>query len=105
MNEDRFMALVTLILVTVATAHSWNDKTDLKEQLTVSFAEVRPIFDKKCSSCHLAPTDWTDYSTAFERRGEIKSRVWILRNMPPRGNMSEDERLTIKNWVDGGANP
>jgi mono/diheme cytochrome c family protein len=59
--------------------------------------------------------NWLDYKTAFADRKEIRKRVWdswkgsYYKQPMPAGNgaelraMTEDERLTIKRWVEEGA--
>lgn len=65
-----------------------------------------PIFQSRCSACHNSsyePRNWLDYKIAFEKREEIKKRVYTLKSMPPSGfNIKDEERETLKNWVDEG---
>ena len=81
--------------------------------------DVLPIVLGKCYNCHNDQTrflsDWTDYSTAFSHRMEIKRRVWdswqgrYFREAMPAGNspqclaMTDADRQTIRRWVDEGA--
>lgn len=88
---------------------------------TASFTFARdalPIFLAKCFSCHNDQTrflpNWSDYKTAFAHRKEIKRRVWdswkgqYFKEPMPAGNspqcleMTEDERVIIKRWVESG---
>jgi mono/diheme cytochrome c family protein len=81
--------------------------------------DVLPIFMGKCAKCHgdsgsVLP-NWLDYETAFGDRSEIKRRVWhswkgsYYKQPMPAGNglesqtMTEDERQTVKRWVENGA--
>jgi len=81
--------------------------------------DVLPIVLGRCYSCHNDQTkflrDWSDYSTAFSHRVEIKRRVWdswqgrYYKEPMPAGNspqciaMTEADRATIKRWVEQGA--
>lgn len=81
--------------------------------------DVLPIFMGKCVRCHNNESkvsyNWLDYKKAFGDRCEIKRRVWnswkgayFKQPMPP-GNgseaqtITEEERKTIKAWVETGA--
>ena len=82
-------------------------------------ADVLPIVLGRCSSCHNDQAkflpDWSDYSTAFSHRTEIKRRVWdswrgrYYKEPMPAGNspqcmaMTESDRQIIKRWVEQGA--
>jgi len=69
----------------------------------VRFSEVKPVFENRCKSCHYQPHwDWTKYETAYPKRHTIKTRVWVLRNMPAGGKITEDERKLIRDWVNDG---
>lgn len=69
---------------------------------SVSFSDVKPIFEHRCMQCHSdSHWNWTNYDVAFKNRDKIKFKVWTLRMMPP-GGMPNDERLKIRDWVDGG---
>jgi mono/diheme cytochrome c family protein len=81
--------------------------------------DVLPILLGKCFSCHNDQTrflpNWSDYSTAYAKRVEIKRRVWdswqgrYYKEPMPAGNspqcqaMTEADRQTIKRWVEQGA--
>lgn len=81
--------------------------------------DVLPIVLGRCYSCHNDQTkflpNWSDYSTAFSHRVEIKRRVWdswqgsYYKEPMPAGNspqfiaMTEADRETIKRWVEQGA--
>lgn len=70
--------------------------------------DVRPIMQAGCS-CHQpggqmhgnVPLD--TYQRAFQRRSTIKQKVFVERSMPPGGGISDQQRETIRAWVDGGA--
>ena len=81
--------------------------------------DVLPIVLGKCYGCHNDQTkflpNWSNYSTAFSHREEIKLRVWdswqgrYYKEPMPAGNspqcmaMTEAERQIIKQWVEQGA--
>lgn len=80
--------------------------------------DIQPIFMGKCSRCHNSQAqylpNWLDYKQAFADRREIKRRVWdswkgiYYKQSMPAGNspecqsITEEDRKTIKNWVDSG---
>ena len=81
--------------------------------------DILPIFMGKCSRCHNEQArfvyNWLDYKTAFADRWEIRRRVWDswkgsyfkesmpIANSPESLAISDEDRLTIRNWVTGGA--
>jgi mono/diheme cytochrome c family protein len=127
------VAAATLIFVGLGTAlASGHDapqsqttaKNSNASQLVASDTEtylrdVRPIFMGKCARCHNDQAkfmyNWLDYKTAFADRKEIRRRVWdswkgtYYKQTMPAGNgpechtITDEERRTIKEWVDTGA--
>ena len=81
--------------------------------------DVQPIFMGNCSSCHNQQSrfvyNWLDYKTAYADRWEIRRRVWDswkgsyykeampIANSPESLALNDEERLTIRQWVDAGA--
>ena len=81
--------------------------------------DILPIIMGKCSRCHNEQArfvyNWLDYRTAFTDRWEIKRRVWDawkgtyfkesmpIANSPESFALTDEERLTIRNWVIAGA--
>jgi mono/diheme cytochrome c family protein len=81
--------------------------------------DVLPILMGKCGRCHNDQThvmsNWLDYKTAAARRWEIKRRIWdswkgaYFKQPMPIANSTEseaitdEERTTIRNWVQSGA--
>ena len=90
-----------------------------KEEPVTYLRDVWPIFMGKCVRCHNSEAklmyNWLDYKTAFGDRWEIRKRVWdswkgsYYKQPMPAGygpellTMTEEERLTIKHWVEAGA--
>jgi len=80
--------------------------------------DVLPIFMGNCSSCHNQQSrfvyNWLDYKTAYSDRWEIRRRIWDswkgsyykepmpIANSPESLNLTEDQRLIIREWVDQG---
>lgn len=80
--------------------------------------DIRPILMGNCSRCHNQSSqflyNWLDYSTAYADRWELKRRVWDsykdtyykevmpVANSPESIALSEEDRLTIKHWVESG---
>jgi len=71
--------------------------------------DALPIFQNRCSQCHnpsaMPDKNWLEYDIAKSKKALILNRVWIKRDMPMGGNITEDERQIIKNWIEGGAQP
>jgi mono/diheme cytochrome c family protein len=81
--------------------------------------DIQPIFMGNCSRCHNQQSrfvyNWLDYRTAFADRWEIRRRVWDswkgsyyreampIANSPESLALSDEERTTIRNWVDSGS--
>jgi mono/diheme cytochrome c family protein len=80
--------------------------------------DIQPIFMGNCSRCHNQQSrfvyDWLDYKTAYADRWEIKRRIWDswkgtyyketmpVANSPESLALTDEERLTIRKWVDDG---
>ncbi len=96
----------------VATASTNQPPTYLRD--------ILPIIMGKCSRCHNEEQarfvyNWLDYQSAFADRWEIRRRVWNswkgtyfkeampIANSPESFALTDEERLTIWNWVAGGA--
>ncbi len=89
-----------------------------KDHPTTYLGDVLPILMGKCSRCHNEQArfvyNWLDYKTAFTDRWEIRRRVWDswkgsyfkesmpIANSPESLAMTDEERLTIRNWVAEG---
>lgn len=81
--------------------------------------DVLPIIMGKCSRCHNSQArfvyNWLDYKTAYHDRYEIRRRIWDswkgyyykesmpIQNSPESLNITEEERLKIRDWVIAGA--
>ena len=70
--------------------------------------DILPIFKAKCASCHNATSppnqpNWLDYKTAATYKDSILKRVWVVRDMPPSKDLSDENRAMIAAWVKSGA--
>ena len=88
------------------------------EQKPTYLRDVLPILMGKCSRCHNEQAhfvyNWLDYKTAFTDRWEIRRRIWDswkgsyykesmpIANSPESLAITDEERLTIRNWVNDG---
>lgn len=80
----------------------------------VSFADVKPIFERRCAACHpskMAP-DWTNEQQALPlvKNGKLKLRVVIQKTMPQIGSpqaseITQEERDLIAGWIESVNNP
>lgn len=96
---------ITNIIVLLLLWLSWNQGVVLAA--TPSFQkDIRPIFEKRCSMCHNKEVwkerNWLDYDTAVKNKDKILNRVWVMKDMPPSGDIPIDERVIIKKWIDNG---
>tara|TARA_B100001248_G_scaffold259792_1_gene246543 strand:+ start:5479 stop:6489 length:1011 start_codon:yes stop_codon:yes gene_type:complete len=78
----------------------------------LGFADVRPVFEKHCSSCHpsVAGPNWLNYDNAIAKiqDGSLKRRLIDEKSMPPPGSpqamaISEEERQLVARWLALGA--
>ena len=90
---------------------------DRRYRPAASFAEVQPVFQARCQSCHAtrptqegftAPPKGVILETQAELRARaamIKQQVWDSHVMPPGNltNITSDERRLIARWIKGGA--
>ena len=108
------VSVLILLAACFITAPSTNPNECKKE---VSITEVQEIVQKRCVQCHSAtPTDDTykvapngvKYDTPediFKKKDLIMQRVVITKTMPQNNktNMTEEERQTIRCWIEQGA--
>ncbi len=70
----------------------------------VTFTEdIKPIFQKHCSSCHFGAVE---YTSAFKNKDRIYNKFVRLRSMPPKyvnTRPNEAELLLVKQWIETGA--
>jgi mono/diheme cytochrome c family protein len=104
---------------TAAASPASSTNTVPKADTATYLGDVLPILMGKCYRCHNEQVsltgNWLDYKTAFSDRREIKRRVWdawqgrYFKQPMPAGfspelhAMTDEERLTIKHWVEAGA--
>ena len=112
-------ATLGCISITLASAQSVTATTESTNQAPTYFRDVLPIIMGKCSRCHNNQArfvyNWLDYRTAYADRWEIKRRLWDswkgsyckesmpIANSPESLAITDEERLTIRNWVAHGA--
>src|SRR5579872_6760935 len=92
--------------------------SESKNRRPTYLRDILPILMGKCSRCHNEQArfvyNWLDYKTAFGDRWEIRRRVWDswkgsyykesmpIANSPESLAITDEERLTIRNWVAEG---
>lgn len=73
------------------------------------FADVKPILQAKCISCHVSPGQITDYAVAAQWSDDIARRIALPSNNNehmPKGTapqLSPDEISKIRGWHDAGS--
>jgi uncharacterized membrane protein len=71
--------------------------------------DAQPIFRERCKMCHddfnMPDKNWMKYEIAKSKKDAILNRVWVKKDMPQANitEMTDKERVTIKNWVEEGA--
>jgi uncharacterized membrane protein len=102
-----FAGLISLIIITAPSTRN------IKYSKPVSFAEVQPVFQKRCNSCHSsAPTDdiqkVAPNGLMFDTEEQIlkvKDRIFfraVQTKTMPQGNktgITDEERQMIGSWV------
>jgi mono/diheme cytochrome c family protein len=87
-------------------------------QMPTYLRDIQPIFMGNCSRCHNQQSrfvyDWLNYKTAYADRWELRRRIWDswqgtyyketmpVANSPESLALTDEERVMIRNWVDGG---
>lgn len=106
MDDKLKIGFAVLAIVGVFVIQAYRTEIEPEEEkptTEVYFADVKPIFQNRCKTCHSqAHWDWTKYDVAFKNRDKIRTRVWVTRTMPQGGLITEKERVTIRDWVDQG---
>jgi hypothetical protein len=67
--------------------------------------DILPIIKNNCMPCHDAGTDkdWTNYSIFKTKKALIEFRVLsIPPTMPPSKPLSDEDKATLKKWLDAG---
>jgi len=89
------------------------------DQSPTYLRDIQPIFMGNCSRCHNQQSrfvyNWLDYKTAYADRWEIRRRLWDswkgsyykeampIANSPESLALTDEERATIRNWVNNGS--
>src|SRR5260221_4696222 len=126
-HNNMRLSLIRAILLTAvglwsstgAPAQTIPAATESNTNKPTYLRDVLPIIMGKCSRCHSEQAQlvysWLDYRTAFTDRWEIKRRVWDswkgvyfkesmpISNSPESFALTDEERITIRNWVAEGA--
>ena len=77
-----------------------------QQKLQLSYGYVaNNVFVAKCVSCHgtAGRVNLETYQDILQHLGAIKKSVFQTKNMPKRGNLSNEELSILWNWIDIGA--
>ena len=112
-------AIACLTLTTALAQNTAPVSTGSAGSSPTYLRDIQPIFMGNCSRCHNQESrfvyNWLDYKTAFADRWEIRRRVWDswkgsyykepmpIANSPESLALSDEERQSIRHWVDSGA--
>ena len=81
--------------------------------LLMTYADVRPTFENRCSLCHNPdnggfPPNWMDEETAKANRDKMMVKVFIDKVMPKIGPKIDEwpaeERDRFRQWIEQGIN-
>ena len=111
-------AVIGCLALASAVAQTATPAAGAAVQSPTYLRDILPIFMGNCSRCHNQQSrfvyNWLDYKTAFADRWEIRRRVWDsyqgsyykeampIANSPESQALTDEDRLTIRNWVNGG---
>ena len=119
-NLSRSGGVVPLILVFLLSGCYYDKYEETDPAVQVSFtADIQPIFDTHCTSCHPAIAASPDLSPD-NSYSSINNGTYILPNdlsgsvlyqrllgnpsiMPPAGSLSASEINLVRSWIEQGA--
>jgi len=121
MNIPKHLYFILTGFMLLAFASCRHDNLDITPYKSVCFEnEVKPIFVASCaiSGCHNSGTaeagfvfeDYTGISKAVSPGDPLKSKAYqVITNewvnlMPPDKPLTEKQRITIRLWIEQGAN-
>lgn len=69
--------------------------------------DIAPIITSNCMPCHGVGSNKGDFTTyeglnAVATSGELKEKVLIRQEMPPKGPLAEDLRKKLACWLSNG---
>lgn len=84
------------------------------EEPVVRFADVNAVLfsapcdgcKKTCAECHQAKGEdlsFADYANTKQFISELQDRVFVEKDMPPRGTLSDVQLQVLRTWIDNGA--
>lgn len=75
------------------------------EEIPSAFRAVQQeVFMTRCQQCHERRGVFTfeDYNTVVANLELIEQRVFVERNMPPGGPLTESQEAILRTWIDTG---
>lgn len=66
---------------------------------------IKNILSNKCMACHngsFHPKDWTNYEVAKNNLMKIEKRLFVVKDMPMVGSLSDEEKIKLKEWILAG---
>jgi len=102
-----------------SSSFAQNSPSAASKHVPTYLGDIQPIFMGNCSRCHNQQSqfvyNWLDYKTAYADRWEIRRRIWNswqgsyykeampIVNSPESLALTDEDRQTIRDWVDSGA--
>lgn len=107
--KKSIITFALLAFIFIVTTESCNPDTPTTPDVTYT-TDVAPIISTNCLGCHSGTTPSGDLllTTYAEVRASAETDTLTLRMndaampMPPTGLISEADRNTVQDWVDGG---
>lgn len=87
------------------------NKEDTRIDPLLSYqADILPVIQQRCALCHNESSglpNWQIYQVIFSKQERVYQRVVVEKSMPQGNltNMTENERVLFKSWIEQGALP
>lgn len=110
MNKKMLVAAGVIALALALPYACKTTKTTANNCSTVSAkysTDIKPIIDANCIGCHGVGSRKGDFTTyeglkVVAGKGELREHVLELKDMPPKGPLSEADQQKISCWLSSG---
>ena len=73
----------------------------------IAFDQVKAsVFTTSCRGCHSGiglELDFSTHEVTQKFSEEIFNRVFVAQNMPPRGGLTDEQKLLLQTWLQQGS--
>ncbi len=113
--------LVFLMILTITSCNNYkstalhnmseqemqNDEQVDRPAEKITFDQVRAnVFTTSCQGCHSGiglELDFSTHEATQKFSEEIFNRVFVAQNMPPRGGLTDNQKLLLQMWLQQGS--